>query len=153
LIVPPLRNPDGRYRSWWRLPVWKEIKRYAQGLDPFGFILYDGQIAAQDFDRGVINGQPPNSWITHFTASSWLPPEGLAPAAVGRFTLELTDAGRQEILQFAPVNGQNRLGTATFPYYLKHPFPLAPNSQLFSKIINLSPALNTIQIVGWGWRP
>jgi len=152
LIIPPLRNPDGRFRSWWRLPVWKEIQRVAAGLDPFGFILYDDTVAAQDTDYGVASEFVRNCWFTHFTASSLIPQEGGGVTA-GQFTLELDDVGRQALLQFAPINGQNRLGTANFPYYLKHPYPLVPNSQILSKVINLSTAANTIQIVGWGFRP
>ena len=143
LTVPYPRNPDGRFRSWWRLPVFSEIKALAaQGLEPFGFVLYNATIASQVVDRASCAAFPANSWLWGFTASS-----------TGLYALELYDAGYGELLQIAPVNGANRCGTGKFPYYLKHAYKLVPTSQIVAKVTNLTTANNAIQVVGWGMRP
>ena len=151
--VPPVLTYRGYLGSWKYLPIFRELSALGAGLDPFGYVLYDGAIAAQGSDQNSVSEFDGDCWLTHFTASSLIPGEGgPAPPVPGRFTFELYDNGRQELLQFAPQNSENCLGTAQHPFYLKHLYKLPPAEQLAVRVLNLSPKVNTIQIVGWGLR-
>ena len=152
--VPPVLTYRGYLGSWKYLPIFRELSALGAGLDPFGYVLYDGTIAAQDTDRNSVSEFDGDCWLTHFTASARATvTEGAAQFIIaGRFTLELFDNGRQELLQFAPANGENCVGTAQNPFYLKHIYKLPPAEQLAVRVINLTPWPNAIQIVGWGLR-
>jgi len=145
--VPAVLTYRGYLGSWKYLPIFRELSALGAGLDPFVYVLYDGTIAAQDTDRNSVSEFDGDCWLTHFTASSIL-----SSGAPGRFTFEMYDNGRLELLQFAPPNSENCLGTAQHPHYLKHIYKLPPAEQLAVRVINLSPLANAIQIVGHGLR-
>ena len=145
ISVAPQLNYRGPYTSPLYLPFEAELQALGATKFPFAFVLYDGTIGPQQTDRGQYS-TPEECWITHFCASSHV--EGGA----GAFTVEIFDAGRQQLLQFGPINSLNSQGTARTPFYLKHPYRMPVNAQIVSRIINLSAANNAIQVVAWGVR-
>ena len=149
--VAPQLNYRGPYASPFYLPYEAELQSLGESKMPFAFVLYDGTIGAQQTDRGQYS-TPEECWLTDVIASSHLIAEGPLSGTAGQFTVELFDAGRQQLLQSSSINSLNNTGSAQLAFYLKHPYRMPTNAQMVSKVINLAPNQNTIQVVGWGVR-
>jgi hypothetical protein len=70
----------------------------------------------------------------------------------GAFTIQLNDSSTGRNLSSSPVNDTNFMGTAQLPFPLVEPYLLARSTTVTAALLDLSGAVNTVQLVFRGYK-